>query len=76
MDAWIGKARTDPGTALQILTMLSYGCRTQTSFRRERWYLINLGIPGEFLPERLDAVRPTCGPQIRSGQVGWRVVRT
>jgi hypothetical protein len=23
-----------------------------------RYYLINLGIPGEFLPDRLDTVRP------------------
>jgi hypothetical protein len=44
--------------------MLSYGCRTQTSFQRERWYLINLGIPGEFLPERLDAVRPTAARRL------------
>jgi hypothetical protein len=50
LSAAIAAARTDPGAARQMLGILTYGCRTLTSFDRERQYLIDLGIPAGFLP--------------------------
>lgn len=55
-DAWIAAARVVPDTAVQILTALSFGCRTDTQFQHERRYLIDLGIPDRFLPSNLDAI--------------------
>jgi hypothetical protein len=48
--AVIDKACTDPETAPRILAMFTVSCRTLESFNRERDYLIDIGIPAEFLP--------------------------
>jgi len=46
----IDLARTDPGTAGQLLAMLTIGCRTLDSFEEQRSYLFGIGIPAAFLP--------------------------
>ncbi len=51
LDAMIGRARTDPDTARQVLAMLTAGCRTAASFYRERQFLAGLGIPAHLLPD-------------------------
>ena len=51
LEAMIGQARTDPGSARQILAMLTVGCHTLADFRRERQFLISLGISAQLLPD-------------------------
>jgi hypothetical protein len=51
LDAMIGRARTDPGAARQILAILTIGSRTVASFYRERQFLAGLGIPLQLLPD-------------------------
>jgi len=51
LDAMIGRARTDPDAARQVLAMLTAGRRTLASFYRERQFLIALGIPARLLPD-------------------------
>jgi hypothetical protein len=50
VNAAVGRARTDPGTARQLLTMLTIGCRTLDNFEEQRSYLFGIGIPAAFLP--------------------------
>jgi hypothetical protein len=50
LNAMLETARSDPGTARQVLAMLTVACRTPESFNRERRYLADLGIPAAFLP--------------------------
>ena len=47
----VQEARTGPGSAGQILAMLTVGCRTLAGFRRERQFLISLGISAQLLPD-------------------------
>ena len=51
LDAMIGRARTDPGAARQVLAMLTVGSRTVANFYRERQFLAGLGIPVQLLPD-------------------------
>lgn len=51
LDAMIGRARTDPGAARQVLATLTAGSRTVASFYRERQFLAGLGIPVQLLPD-------------------------
>ena len=51
LDAMIGQARTDPASARQILAMLTVGCHALADFRRERQFLISLGISAQLLPD-------------------------
>jgi hypothetical protein len=49
-EAAVELARIDPGTARQLLTMLTFGCPSLARFEKERAYLSGIGIPAEFLP--------------------------
>jgi TniQ len=50
MEAAIAQARTDRDTAHQLLSLLTFGCRTLARFDEQRAYLFGIGIPAEFLP--------------------------
>jgi hypothetical protein len=50
LTAALESARTDPGTARQLLTMLTFSSRTLAIFNRRRHDLVDLGIPEHFLP--------------------------
>ncbi|QXJ25836.1 hypothetical protein AGRA3207_007397 [Actinomadura graeca] len=57
------RARTDPATARQILTLFTRRCRTLARFDRERHLLIASGVPAAFLPDarefgRSDLLQP------------------
>jgi hypothetical protein len=51
LDAMIGRARTYPGPAWQVLAVLTVGSRTLASFYRERQFFASLGIPAQLLPD-------------------------
>ena len=50
-EAFFGLARNYPGTALQLLKIFAFRCRTLAEFETERRFLINAGIPEAFLPD-------------------------
>ncbi|MDI5978235.1 TniQ family protein [Amycolatopsis magusensis] len=50
MDEVIAEARRDRATARQLLTVLTFGCRSLLRFEDERAYLLRLGVPAEFIP--------------------------
>jgi hypothetical protein len=50
MEAAIEQARTDHDAARQLLSLLTFGCRTLDRFEEQRAYLFGIGIPAEFLP--------------------------
>jgi hypothetical protein len=50
MEAAIKHAHTDRDTARQLLSLLTFGCRTLDRFEEQRAYLFGIGIPAEFLP--------------------------
>jgi hypothetical protein len=54
MEAAIKQAHTDHDTARQLLSLLTFGCRTLDRFEEERAYLFGIGIPAEFLPSARD----------------------
>jgi hypothetical protein len=45
VNAALEAARTDPGTARQMLTLCTFSCRTLAAFHRERQHLIGTGHP-------------------------------
>jgi hypothetical protein len=66
LDAMISQARIDPGSARQILAMLTVGCRTLAGFRRERQFLVSLGISAQLLPDH--NTRPYRPPSANPGR--------
>jgi hypothetical protein len=50
MEAALTLARTDRGTARQLLVVLTLGCHTRDRFEQERAFLFGAGVPAEFLP--------------------------
>ena len=60
IEEWFRTARSDPATARQILGILTCYCRTQEAFDRERRFMIGLGIPASFLPDRPAAGSEHC----------------
>lgn len=59
----LAKARRDRAAARQLLTVLTFSCRTLARFEEERAYLFGMGVPAEFLPVarelgRLDLLQP------------------
>jgi hypothetical protein len=50
ISAAVTLARTDRDAALQLLALLTIGCRTLHRFEEERAYLFGIGIPAGFLP--------------------------
>jgi hypothetical protein len=51
IEDWFDTARSDPGTARQILGILTHYCRTQEAYDRERDFMTRQGIPACFLPD-------------------------
>lgn len=54
MDDVLAEARRDRGAARQLLTLLTFSCRTLARFEEERAYLFGVGVPAEFLPSARD----------------------
>lgn len=50
MEEVIAEARSDRATARQLLTVLTFGCRSLLVFEDQRAYLLSLGVPADFIP--------------------------
>lgn len=50
MDEVLAEARRDRAAARQLLTVLTFSCRSLLRFEDERAYLLSLGVPAEFIP--------------------------
>lgn len=50
MEEVIAEARHNRATARQLLTMLTFSCRSLLKFEDERAYLLRLGVPADFIP--------------------------
>ncbi|WP_233608701.1 hypothetical protein [Nocardia stercoris] len=58
--AAIDRARIDPATAQQLLTLATLSTRTLDHFQRERAFLVELGIPTDFLPTATEYATQLC----------------
>jgi hypothetical protein len=50
IDDALAHARRDRDAARQLLTLLTFSCRTLARFEQQRTYLFSIGIPADFLP--------------------------
>ncbi len=58
--AAIDRARMDPTTAQQLLALATLSVRTLEHFERERDFLVELGIPTDFLPTTTEYATRLC----------------
>ena len=56
LEDWFDTARQDPGTARQMLALLTIYCPNQAAYDRSRDLVIEAGVPPEFLPLSKDSL--------------------